>query len=111
MHGSFYRVDYAMVAATPDIYKIIYHFNELQIGLSYLPCGVDIIAGGYCNGKMIDYIYKTVARSFGWKVDKVSGDDLKNFTLYIREVECTAYIFYASKSMILHDVLSPTSIP
>ncbi|TVY56693.1 Itaconate transport protein [Lachnellula cervina] len=81
MHGSFYTVDYAMVAATPDIYKTIYHFNELQIGLSYLPRGVGIIAGGYCNGKLMDYNYKTVARNIGWKVDKISGDDLKKFPI------------------------------
>ncbi|CAG8979889.1 hypothetical protein HYALB_00002663 [Hymenoscyphus albidus] len=29
MHSSFYTVDYSMVAATPDIYKSIYRFNEM----------------------------------------------------------------------------------
>ncbi|KIW88779.1 uncharacterized protein Z519_10826 [Cladophialophora bantiana CBS 173.52] len=35
MHGSFYTVDFSLVAALPDIYKQIYHFNELQIGLRF----------------------------------------------------------------------------
>lgn len=81
MHGSFYTVDYSMVAAIPDIYKSIYRFNELQIRLSYLPRGAGIILGGYCNGKMMDYNYKVTAKKIGWTVDKVAGDDLKQFPI------------------------------
>ena len=46
MHGSFYTAGYSLVAAVPDIYKSIYHFNELQIGLGYLPRGAGIVIGG-----------------------------------------------------------------
>ncbi|KAI9764478.1 MAG: hypothetical protein M1840_008404 [Geoglossum simile] len=81
MHGSFYTVDYSLVTAVPDIYKDIYHFNELKIGLSYLPRGVGIIIGGYCSGKLMDYNYKVTARKIGWTVDKVSGDDLNRFPI------------------------------
>jgi MFS family permease len=81
MHGSFYAVDYSLVAAVPDIYKGIYHFNELQIGLSYLPRGGGIILGGYCNGKLMDYNYRYIAKKLGWTVDRVSGDDLARFPI------------------------------
>jgi MFS family permease len=81
MHGSFYTVDYSMVAAIPDIYKDIYHFNELQIGLAYLPRGAGIIIGGYCNGKMMDYNYRVTAKKIGWTVDKVAGDSLRHFPI------------------------------
>lgn len=81
IHGSFYTVDYSMVTAIPDIYKNIYHFNELQIGLSYLPRGVGIISGGYFVGKMMDYNYKVTAKDIDWTVDEVSGDDLRHFPI------------------------------
>jgi multidrug resistance protein len=81
MHGSFYTVDYSMVVAIPDIYKSIYNFNELQIGLSYLPRGAGIIIGGYCNGKWMDYNYNVTARRIGLVVDKVAGDDLQHFPI------------------------------
>lgn len=81
MHGSFYTVDYSLVAAVPDIYKSIYHFNELQIGLAYLPRGAGIIIGGYCVGKVMDYNYKFTANKIGWTIDKVSGDSLINFPI------------------------------
>ena len=81
VHGSFYTVDYSLVAAVPDIFKNIYHFNELQIGLSYLPRGAGIISGGYCVGKFMDYNYRMTAKKIGWTVDRVSGDDLANFPI------------------------------
>ena len=76
MQGSFYVVDYTVVAAMPDIFSNIYQFKELQVGLTYIPRGIGIIAGGYSAGKLMDYNYKTVARKIGWKVDKVAGDNL-----------------------------------
>lgn len=81
MHGSFYTVDYSLVAAVPDIFKTIYHFNELQIGLAYLPRGIGIISGGYCVGKFMDDNYKMTAKKIGWTVNSVSGDDIDKFPL------------------------------
>jgi multidrug resistance protein len=81
MHGSFYTVDYSMVAAVPDIYKSIYLFNELQIGLSFLPRGAGIILGGYCNGKWMDYNYKVTARNIRLVVDDEAGEDLQQFPI------------------------------
>lgn len=81
LHGSFYTVDYSFVAAVPDIFKDIYQFNELQVGLAYLPRGVGIIVGSYCTGKLMDYNYRLTARKAGWKVDKVAGDDLLQFPI------------------------------
>ncbi|KAH0844118.1 hypothetical protein AYO21_02127 [Fonsecaea monophora] len=81
MHGSFYTVDYSLVAAIPDIYKQIYRFNELQIGLTYLPRAVGIIVGGYFIGRVMDFNYKATARQINWSIDSVSGDELREFPI------------------------------
>lgn len=81
MAGSPYAVWYAVQASTPSIYKDIYHFNELQIGLSYLTGGFGTVSGGYLNGKLMDWNYKATARSIGHTIDKVSGDNLSNFPI------------------------------
>lgn len=81
MYSSFYPVDYSLVAAPPDIYKYIYRFNELEMGLPYLPRGAGIIIGGYCNGKLMDYNYRVTAKKIGWTVDTVAGDDLNQFPI------------------------------
>ncbi|KAH8722343.1 hypothetical protein GQ44DRAFT_729631 [Phaeosphaeriaceae sp. PMI808] len=60
IHGSFYTVDYSFVAAAPDIFKNVYHWDELQIGLSYLPRGIGIIIGSYFTGKLMDHNYRAI---------------------------------------------------
>jgi MFS family permease len=62
MHGSFYVVDYTFVAALPDIFERIYSYNELYVGLCYLPRGVGIIVGSYFTGKMMDRNYQSTLR-------------------------------------------------
>ena len=81
MAGSPYAVWYAVQASIPPIYQEIYHFNELQIGLSYLTGGFGTVSGGYLNGKLMDRNYKATARSIGHTIDKVSGDDLHDFPI------------------------------
>ena len=81
MAGSPYAVWYAVQASIPSIYKDIYHFDELQIGLSYLTGGFGTVSGGYLNGKLMDWNYRATARSIGHTIDKVSGDDLNNFPI------------------------------
>lgn len=81
MHGSFYMVDYSIQTSIPSSYKDIYHFNELEIGLSYLPRGAGIILGGYVNGKMIDRNYEITAKQIGYKIDRDCGDDIKHFPI------------------------------
>ena len=46
MAGSPYAVWYAVQTSIPSIYAGIYHFNELQIGLSYLTGGFGTVSGG-----------------------------------------------------------------
>ena len=81
MAGSPYAVWYAVQATIPSVYKDIYQFNELQIGLSYLTGGFGTVTGGYLNGKLMDWNYKVTARSIGHTVDKVSGDNMNDFPI------------------------------
>ncbi|KAI4259558.1 MAG: hypothetical protein L6R42_004526, partial [Xanthoria sp. 1 TBL-2021] len=68
-------------ASIPPVYKNIYGFNDFQIGLSYLTGGFGTVAGGYANGKLMDWNYKMTARQIGHTIDKVSGDDLNHFPI------------------------------
>ena len=101
MQGSFYVVDYAVVAVMPDIFKDIYHFNELQIGLTYIPRGVGIIAGGFCIGKIMDYNYKIVARKIGWNIDEVAGDDLQHFPIERARARGSYFLLIISTAVLV----------
>ncbi|KAL8683605.1 MAG: hypothetical protein Q9224_006666, partial [Gallowayella concinna] len=101
MQGSFYVVDYAVVAAMPDIFQDIYHFNELQVGLTYIPRGVGIIAGGFCIGKIMDYNYKTVAKKTGWNIDEVAGDDLQHFPIEQARARGSYFLLIISTAVLV----------
>ena len=92
MAGSPYAIWYAIQASIPPIYKEIYHFNSLQIGLSFLTGGFGTVTGGYLNGKLMDWNYKATARSIGHTIDKVSGDDLHNFPIERARARGTYYL-------------------
>ena len=101
MQGSFYVVDYTVVAVMPDIFKDIYHFNELQIGLTYIPRGLGIIAGGFCIGKIMDYNYKTVAKEIGWNIDEVAGDDLQHFPIERARARGSHFLLIISTTVLV----------
>lgn len=103
MHGSFYVVDYSLVATAPSIYKNIYHLNELYIGLTYLARGLGIVIGSYCNGKAMDYNYKSVARKVGLSLESPTCHELRQFpferarsrgSFWLLTVSTTALVAY-----------------
>ncbi|KAI1178949.1 major facilitator superfamily domain-containing protein [Nemania sp. FL0916] len=100
MHGSFYVVDYAFVAALPDIYTN-YHFNELFIGLAYLPRGLGIIIGSYCTGKLMDHNYRVTARKIGWAAGKATGEDLFRFPIELARTRRSYWILSISTATMI----------
>ena len=76
-----YAVWYCIQTSIPPIYKNIYHFSELQVGLAYLAGGAGTVLGGYANGKLMDWNYRITARKMGHVIDHVSGDDVNNFPI------------------------------
>lgn len=101
MHRSFYAVDYILAATVSDIFTHIYRFNTLFTGLSYLPRGVGIIVGGYCNGRMMDYNHKATACKHNRLINRVSGDDLQDFPIERARSTGTYYLLIISTGTLL----------
>lgn len=76
-----YTAFYDIIASIPELFQEIYHFNDLQIGLCYIPFGVGCALASFANGKMLDRNYKRVAEQIGFTIDRKRGDDLKNFPI------------------------------
>ncbi|KAG0160117.1 hypothetical protein PDIDSM_7644 [Penicillium digitatum] len=71
----------ALLTSTPNLFGPLYGFNELQIGLCFLPLGVSSCLGAVLYGKVIDYNYKRTAQKLGFSIDRKKGDDLRNFPI------------------------------
>ncbi|KAH9887158.1 MFS general substrate transporter [Xylariomycetidae sp. FL2044] len=76
-----YTVWYCVQTSILLIYGPIYHFSELEVGLSYLAGGFGVIAGGFVAGRLMDWNYRVVAAQHGLPVDKRRGDDMTRFPI------------------------------
>lgn len=76
-----YLIFIISVATLSTQFKNIYHYNDLQIGLCYLPYGAGCFCAAIGQGYMLDWNYRRVARKIGFSIDKKRGDDLSNFPI------------------------------
>ncbi|EAW10544.1 putative MFS transporter [Aspergillus clavatus NRRL 1] len=71
----------ALLTSIPNLFGKLYGFNDLQIGLCFLPLGVSSCIAAVLNGKLLDFNYRRTARKLGLSVDKKKGDDLRGFPI------------------------------
>ncbi|MCJ1277235.1 hypothetical protein MMC21_005045 [Puttea exsequens] len=76
-----YTAFYDVTASLPSMFEQIYKFNQLQIGLSFIPFGVGTSAASILFGRLMDFNYRRVAKQAGLRVDIKRGDDMRNFPL------------------------------
>jgi multidrug resistance protein len=76
-----YTAFYDVTASVPSIFQEIYGFNDLQVGLCYVPFGFGCGIASFANGYMLDYNYKKIARQIGFAIDRKRGDDLRHFPI------------------------------
>ncbi|KAI9821099.1 MAG: hypothetical protein M1827_003833 [Pycnora praestabilis] len=76
-----YTAFYDVISTIPSLFQEIYGYNDLQIGLCYIPFGVGCCAASILSGRAMDWNYKRVARNAGIAVDRKRGEDMKDFPL------------------------------
>lgn len=93
-----YLVFIISVATLSTQFKNIYHYNDLQIGLCYLPYGAGCFCAAIGQGYMLDWYYRRIARQIGFSIDKKRGDDLSNFP--IERARVTPLYFFVSVGLV-----------
>lgn len=77
-----YLVFIISVATLSTQFKTLYGYNDLKIGLCYLPYGAGCFAAAISQGYMLDWYYRRTACSIpGFTVDRRRGDDLSQFPI------------------------------
>lgn len=59
----------------------IYHFNDIQLGLCYLPIGGGTAVASIGNGYIADWNYRRIAKKMGFSIDRKRGDSLRGFPI------------------------------
>lgn len=79
--GSPSAIWFCIQTSISPIFSAQYGFNPLEVGLCFLAGGVGVIAAGFVAGRLMDWNYRHVAREAGFPIDRVRGDDMKNFPI------------------------------
>ena len=76
-----YTAFYDVIASAPYLFQEIYGFNDLQIGLSFIPFGIGALIAPITSGRLMDWNYRRVAKNENFTIDRKRGDNLAGFPL------------------------------
>lgn len=95
MVASSYAVYYTFQVAIPVIFQGIYGYNELEIGLTFLPGLAGMTIGGIIAGKLVDRNYAKTAQKYNVDVDPKKGSNLRDFPIEAaRYRNCIPFIVF-----------------
>ena len=96
-----YTSYYCVTTSLPSLFAEIYSFNDLQVGLAFIPFGAGCVIASFVCGQLMDMNYKRVAKAANFTIDHRKGDDLSNFPLEKARIQVTWPLLYVGISAIL----------
>ncbi|ORY59744.1 major facilitator superfamily domain-containing protein [Pseudomassariella vexata] len=82
LYNAMLYIGFMIVTATMSSqFKDIYHYNDLQLGLCYLPMGIACMISSVTQGFILDWNYRRIAKKIGFKIDRKRGDNLEGFPI------------------------------
>ena len=92
---------YCMVAAMPTLFKDNYGYNDIEVGLMYLPIAVGSIGAAFVAGPAMTWNYKRHCGRLGIAFDRSRQQDLSNFPIERVRLEVgTPLLVLATASLI-----------
>ena len=85
----------------PTQFEAVYGFNDLKIGLVYLPFAAGSIVSAFSTGKLIDWNYRRHAKRAGFPLTENRGQDLTDFPIERARLEIGIPLFYATAATII----------
>ena len=96
-----YTAFYDVTATIPSLFAEIYGFNDLQIGLAFIPFGVGCAVASILSGKLMDYNYKRVAKAADITIDRKRGENMKDFPIEKARIQVIWPLLYTGIATIL----------
>ena len=99
--GIIYTGFYMVMAAIPSQFQEIYKFNDLQIGLCFIPLGVGAAIAAFTRGKTADWNYRRHATKLGISLTNNRQHDIRNFPIETARLQvCLPFLYLSAISMI-----------
>jgi len=92
---------YDVTAIIPSQFAQIYQFNDLQIGLCYIPFGFGSMLAALVNGQLLDRNFARWCRKLDVQVKKGRDQDLSAFPVERARLEIALPATYVASTMIV----------
>lgn len=92
--GLLVAILYATTTGIPSLFGKIYGFDELQLGLVYIPFGAGSLVSAISTGKAIDWNYRRHAKKNGFSLTKNRHQDLTHFPVERARLEVALPLLY-----------------
>lgn len=92
--GLLVAILYATTTGIPYLFGKIYGFDELQLGLVYMPFGAGSLISALSTGKAIDWNYRRHAKKNGFPLTKNRHQDLTDFPIEKARLEVALPLLY-----------------
>ena len=92
--GLLVAILYATTTGIPYLFGKIYGFDELQLGLVYIPFGAGSLISAFSTGKAVDWNYRRHAKRNGFPLVKNRHQDLTNFPIERARLEVALPLLY-----------------
>ena len=96
-----YTAFYDVIASLPYLFAQTYGFNDLQVGLSFIPFGIGCCVASIICGLLLDWNYRRVAKQAGITVDRKRGDDMRYFPIEKARIQIIWPMLYVGIAAIL----------
>ena len=100
-NGFLFAAFYDVTAVIPSQFAQIYNFNDLQIGLCYIPFGLGSLCAALINGLLLDRNYARWCRKLGIKIKKGRQQDLRNFPIEKARLQIAIPATYITIALVL----------
>ncbi|KAJ5376267.1 MFS transporter [Penicillium cosmopolitanum] len=97
MYAGFYAV---MTGATTTFHEV-YHYNNIQTALMYIPIGAGGIVSAFTTGRFVDWNYRSHALRAGLPVQRNKHQDISNFNIEKVRLELAIPVYYASNILMV----------
>ncbi|KAJ5109717.1 hypothetical protein N7532_002362 [Penicillium argentinense] len=97
MYAGFYAV---MTGATTTFHEV-YHFNNIQTGLMYIPIGAGGIFSAFTTGRLVDWNYRRHALRAGLPVKRNRHQDISQFNIERARLEIAIPAYLLSSVLMI----------
>lgn len=97
----FFAGFYGIIGAIPSQFALIYGFDEVQIGLCYIPVGVGAMLSAVIQGRLVDWNFRRHAQRLGMPITKGRQQVLRDFPIERARLEVGLPMIYVTCCLLI----------